>query len=144
MNIGPVLISACILGLRTRYDGSGAYDEAALNDAGTCLVPVCPEQLGGLPTPRKPAFIEGGTGEDVLRGRAVVVDTDGKDVTAAYVRGAEEVARIARITGARRAVLKEKSPSCGVGLIYRGARLCPGMGVTAALLRAEGIETKGY
>ncbi len=141
---GPVLISACLMGLKTRFDGSSAYDEEAVRAAGPCPIPVCPEQLGGLPTPREPALIEGGSGEDVLCGRAAVMDINGADVTGAFIRGAEAVAHVAKVTGAKRALLKEKSPSCGVKTIYRGAILCEGSGVTAALLRKMGIETTGY
>jgi uncharacterized protein YbbK (DUF523 family) len=141
---GPVLISACLMGLKTRFDGCDSYDEEAVRAAGPCPVPVCPEQLGGLPTPREPALIEGGSGRDVLCGKAAVMDINGTDVTGAYVRGAVAVAHVARMTGARKAVLKENSPSCGVKTIYRGALLCRGEGVTAARLREMGIETIGF
>ena len=97
------------------------------------LIPVCPEQLGGLPTPRLPSERIG----------AQVVMKDGTDVTAAYRRGAEEALRLARLFGCRRAVLKERSPSCGSGTIYDGTfrhRRISGDGLTAALLKANGVQ----
>ena len=110
-----VLISACLLGLHTRHDGDHCRREEAAALAGqACLVPVCPEQLGGLSTPRVPVEIASGCGEDVIDGRARVVTVRGDDVTELFVRGARCVAELARICGATRAVLKEGSPSCGV------------------------------
>ena len=93
--------------------------------------------------PRPPAEIVGGDGEDVLEGRARVITIDGQDVTEAYLRGAEVALAVARRLGIRKAILKSHSPSCGCRLIYDGThsgRLVPGRGVTAALLRQEGIE----
>jgi uncharacterized protein YbbK (DUF523 family) len=142
----PVLVSACLLGVRCRYDGANRPDTALVNrliDDGRCIVPVCPEQLGGLPTPRTPAEIVGGSGPDVLDGRASVRAHDGRDVTDQYVRGAEETLRIARLFGCRSAYLQEKSPACGVDFIKRGDDTCPGMGVAAALLSQSGVELVG-
>jgi uncharacterized protein YbbK (DUF523 family) len=141
----PILVSACLLGLRTRYDGASrpsAAAQAAL--AGAVAVPVCPEQLGGLPTPRAPADFRNGVGPDVLDGRAGVVNANAQDVTAQFVAGAQAALDIARLAGARRAFLKERSASCGVGEVYCGGRLVVGMGVCAALLRREGIEVVGF
>jgi uncharacterized protein YbbK (DUF523 family) len=103
---------------------------------------VCPEQLGGSPTPRTPAELLGGAGGEVLDGRAAAVTADGRDLSEVFLRGASEVLAIARITGARVAVLKARSPSCGVGNTYDGTfshRLQPGSGVTAALLERCGM-----
>lgn len=100
------------------------------------LVPVCPEILGGLPTPRTPSERQGER----------VVSKTGADVTAAYQKGAEEALRLARLVGCRKALLKERSPSCGRGQIYDGSfsgRLIPGDGVTARLLEQEGIAVFG-
>lgn len=100
------------------------------------LVPVCPEILGGLPTPRTPSEWQGER----------VVSKTGADVTAAYQKGAEEALRLARLFGCRKALLKERSPSCGRGQIYDGSfsgRLIPGDGVTARLLEQEGIAVFG-
>ena len=100
------------------------------------LVPVCPEILGGLPTPRTPSERQGER----------VMSKTGVDVTAAYQKGAEEALRLARLFGCRKALLKERSPSCGRGQIYDGSfsgRLIPGDGVTARLLQQEGIAVFG-
>ena len=134
-----VLVSACLLGVACRYDGaSKGLPDSVLRElmARHVLVPACPEQLGGLPTPRLPSERIG----------AQVVMKDGTEVTAAYRRGAEEALRLARLFGCRRAVLKERSPSCGSGTIYDGSfsgRLAGGDGVTAALLRENGIAVCG-
>ena len=141
----PILVSACLLGLKTRYDGESrpsAAARAAL--AGATAIVVCPEQLGGLPTPRPPASARGGTGEAVLDGQARVIDDDGRDVTAAFLAGARAALEIARLTGARRAFLKERSGSCGVSEVYCDGRLVVGMGVCTALLRRAGLEVVGF
>lgn len=132
-----VLISACLLGTCCRYDGASKPHPmaAALAERHT-LVPVCPEQLGGLATPRPPAE---------RQGERVVTKT-GADVTEAYRRGAEEALRLCRLLGCEAAVLKERSPSCGHGEIYDGTHsgtLTAGDGVTAALLAANGISVYG-
>jgi len=145
MKIKPVLISACLLGIKTRYDGSSSFDADAVKEAGPYLIPVCPEQLGGLSTPRTAALIAaGGTGKDVLEGKADVVDLEGVVLTSSFIRGAEAVLEIARKTDARKAILKESSPSCAVNTICRGARACRGTGVTAALLKKSGIEVTAF
>lgn len=215
------LVSACLLGVYCRYDGGhslvpelvsklrqGEKDHSGRISSG--WIPVCPEQLGGLPTPRPAAEIVGGTGLDVLTGQARVVarpfggtpagrdgsppelrsgcrrgtsgaagglaalpipgesarraDRDvtpgatppgptekgeepsratGQDVTGAFLQGARQTLHLARLTGASGAILKEKSPSCGVHRIYDGSfrgNLVTGLGVTAALLQQEGFE----
>jgi len=142
----PLLISACLLGVACNHEGRGSprevVDELARHYR---LVPVCPEVLGGLPTPRAAAELTGGDGADVLAGAegARVVNIAGDDVTAAYRRGAEAAVAVARAVGARRAVLKARSPSCGSAAVYDGTfsrRLVPGRGVTAAALAAAGLE----
>jgi uncharacterized protein YbbK (DUF523 family) len=135
-----VLVSACLLGVHCRYDASTnpAADLVARLGGGR-IVPVCPEQLGGLATPRPPAHLEGGDGDAVLDGRARVVTDAGVDVTDQYVRGAAEVLRLARAYGARRAILKERSPSCGCATVHCDGALRPGTGVTASLLQRDGI-----
>ena len=132
-----ILVSACLLGCPCRYDGTAKADPRVLSlmERHT-LIPVCPEQLGGLPTPRLPSERrEGG-----------VFDRGGKDVTAQYRQGAEEVLRLARLYGCTHAVLKERSPSCGSGQIYDGSFshvLVPGSGVAAELLAQNGITVLG-
>jgi len=141
-----LLISACLLGVACNHEGRGSpravVDELARHYR---LVPVCPEVLGGLPTPRAAAELTGGDGTDVVAGAggARVVNIDGQDVTAAYRRGAEAAVAVARAVGATRAVLKARSPSCGSSGVYDGTfsrRLVPGRGVTAAALAAAGLE----
>jgi len=130
----PVLVSACLLGLRCRYNAEPVANERVLALAKThTLIPVCPEQLGGLSTPRPPA--------ERLGER--VVSNDGTDVTSAFVRGAEETLLLARTLGCKTAILKARSPSCGHGRIYDGlfsGTLIPGSGVTAELLAKNGIR----
>jgi len=141
-----VLVSACLLGISCRYDGDSCPDERLqrLAAQGKAL-PFCPEVLGGLPTPRPPAEIQGGDGSDVLEGRARVVNIEGRDVTAEFLAGAKEALRLAQHWHIREAILKARSPSCGAGQIYDGSfsgRLVEGDGVTAALLRREGLIVK--
>lgn len=129
-----ILISACLLGIPCRYDGKAkpqpwAEVLATRHD----LVPVCPEQLGGLPTPRTPSE---------RRGDRVVMNT-GADVTEQYRRGAEAALRLCRLTGCEAAILKERSPSCGCGEIYDGSfthTIKAGWGVTARLLAEAGLR----
>lgn len=132
-----LLVSACLLGENCKYSGGNNYSPAAaaLGERYE-LIPVCPEVLGGLPTPRPPAER---TGERVTA-------RDGTDVTAAFRLGAERALETALAQGITRAVLKERSPSCGSGQIYDGAftgRVIPGQGVTAELLSARGVAVYG-
>ena len=141
---GPVLISACLAGRACRFDGSSNQDAlvSRLVAEGRAVL-VCPEVDGGLGTPRPPAEIVGGDGSDVLAGRAQVVTQQGKDVTDAYLEGARLALEACVSSGAGVAILKARSPSCGLGSIYDGTfsrRLVAGDGVTAALLREHGIE----
>lgn len=134
-----ILVSACLLGCPCRYDGQGkAHPEVeSLRAQGHELIPVCPEQLGGLPTPRPPA-------ERQADGR--VVNREGTDVTAQYQRGAELALKTAQKHGCELAILKERSPSCGSREIYDGTfsrRLVPGEGVTVQRLRQAGIPVLG-
>ena len=129
-----VLVSACLLGVACRYDGRGQAIPRLNELLAACeVIPVCPEQLGGLPTPRTPSER---VGEKVLA-------RDGTDVTCAFARGAAEALRLAQLTGARLALLKARSPSCGSGEIYDGSftgRTVPGNGVAAQALVDAGIE----
>lgn len=132
-----ILISACLLGTCCRYDGGGNKQEWA-EELGRRyeLVPVCPEQLGGLATPRPPA--------ERLGDR--VVTNAGSDVTDAYEKGAAEALALARLLNCQAAVLKERSPSCGRGAIYDGTfshTQVPGNGVTAQRLLEAGIPAYG-
>jgi uncharacterized protein YbbK (DUF523 family) len=142
-----ILISACLLGRPVRYDGKGKPLHDPLIErwkAEGRLVGFCPEQAGGLPTPRPPAEIEGGmNGEDVLAGRARVLEVTGGDVTAEFIQGGKKAVAFAREQDCRFALLIDGSPSCGSGFIYDGSFSStrhPGFGVTAALMRRAGIE----
>jgi uncharacterized protein YbbK (DUF523 family) len=139
-----VLVSACLVGIDCRFDGSRRLHKGILEKLkGSMIIPVCPEQLGGLPTPRKPSEIVGGNGFDVLQGKAKVLDASGFDITQQFLKGAAGVLKIARLNSIRSAYFKEKSPSCGkVSIVDRG-KIRPGPGVTAALLMKEGIEVIG-
>ena len=140
-----VLISACLLGEKVRYDGGDKRNDNAIltrwAEEGR-LVPICPELAGGLGVPRPPAEIDGGNGEGVLDGAARVSTNEGGDVTAAFLAGAHAALDLARQTNAVLAILTEKSPSCGSELAYDGSfsgRTVPGHGVTTAVLRRAGI-----
>jgi len=139
----PILVSACLLGLNTRYDGAAKRNQAVFDWlAGENLlpIPVCPEQLAGLPTPREQTRFGSGDGHAVIAGSGEVVSLSGTCMNEAFLKGARETLRIAQLTGCRRALLKERSPSCGVHLIHRGGSLVVGRGVTAALLVVAGID----
>jgi uncharacterized protein YbbK (DUF523 family) len=139
-----LIVSACLAGINCKYNGRNNRDpEIAEMVANGLAIPACPEVLGGCATPRPTAEISGGTGADVLDGRARVVRKTGEDVTREFIRGAEEVLTLAVQVRAQKAILKAKSPSCGCGLIYDGTfsgRLIDGNGVTAELLKRRGVE----
>ena len=129
------VVSACLTGLCTRYDGRSKPDRRCLAMLKQyCWLPVCPEQLGGLSTPRIPADLTG-SGAEVLAGQAAVVTKEGTYVTRQFIAGAEAVLQIAQAQNIRLALLKARSPSCG---------LTPQPGVTAALLLAHGIEVMEF
>jgi len=126
------LVSACLVGLCTRYDGKCKPDTRCLQQLEHVhWIPVCPEQLGGLSTPRIAADLTGGDGHDVLAGRATVVNKNGLNVSDQFIRGAQQVLAIARAQQIEHALLKARSPSCGVH---------KETGVTAALLIDNGIQ----
>ena len=130
------LVSSCLLGLATRYDGTSKPSKSCqLELTGKILIPVCPEQLGGLPTPRVPADLVGGQGSEVLAGMARVIDREGNDVTGQFLRGAQQVLEIAENQKVSGAYLKSGSPSCGAGDI---------LGVTAALLKSRGVPVREF
>jgi uncharacterized protein YbbK (DUF523 family) len=142
--VPKVLVSACLLGRACRYDGTdenspGLID--ALARQGVEAVAFCPEEAGGLSTPRPPAHLVGGDGNDVADGRATVVTEEGADVTEQFLEGARGAVRAASDAGCRMAFLKERSPSCGCAQVHTDKGLVPGCGVTAALLQRAGIAT---
>ncbi|ATW24324.1 DUF523 domain-containing protein [Candidatus Formimonas warabiya] len=138
-----IMISACLLGKNCKYSGG--------NNENPCLIdllkdkktlPVCPEELGSLPTPRPPAEIIKGNGYDVLHGLARICTKDGGDVTESFLKGAEAVKKLAQSHPINLAIMKERSPSCGVCKIYDGTfsgKTIPGLGVCTALLKDLGI-----
>jgi uncharacterized protein YbbK (DUF523 family) len=138
-----ILVSACLLGLNTRYSGQTKFNAKVasyLAQAGLIPIPVCPEQLAGLSTPRPATEFQRGDGLDVLKGSGQVLNRLGNDVTELFRKGATETLKIAKLTGCQAAILKERSPSCGVNWIYRqGARIA-GSGVTAACLRQHHLN----
>ncbi|MBW3015234.1 DUF523 domain-containing protein [Candidatus Woesearchaeota archaeon] len=138
------LCSACLLGVKCRYDGASKPNEKVIElSKKEVLIPVCPEQLGGLPTPRVAQEIQGMSGEKVLDGECKVINKEGKDVTEHFVKGAEEVLRLAKLFDIKEAILKQRSPSCGCGLTFDGSfsqKFIEGDGVTTALLKRNGIK----
>ena len=157
-----ILVSACLLGVNCRYDGGGkAIPEVAELMELAELVPVCPEILGGLPTPRAPServgarvLAKGDGNPSGISSRCATTTVEseirarcpGADVTANFARGAGEALKLAELFGARYALLKERSPSCGSGQIYDGSfsgGLTRGDGVTAELLKGHGIAIYG-
>ena len=134
-----ILVSACLAGVNCRYDGKNSESEfvADLVKQG-CAIPVCPEQLGGAPTPRTPCEITVFENGDVK-----VLSKDGRDMTETFAKGAEKVLEIAKANGTTKAILKSNSPSCGCGFVYDGTftgTKIPGNGFTAELLMKNGIE----
>ncbi len=129
-----ILVSACLLGLKVRYDGKEKTNEELVEKIKNYqFIPVCPEIFGGLQTPRVPAEIKSNK----------VINKEGIDVTSNYERGAEEVLKLAKKFNIKRAVLKSKSPSCGKGKIYDGSftgNLVDGFGITTKILMDNGIE----
>ena len=119
--VKKILISACLLGVNCRYDGGNSRNDDAIkihqNDE---LIPVCPEEAGGLSTPRPAVEIVGGDGNDVLDGKAKVLTTDGHDKTEEFLKGAKHALELAKSQGATSVILKSRSPSCGCGDIYDG------------------------
>lgn len=128
------LCSACLLGIKCRYDGKNKPDKKVIKLAKKeLLIPICPEQLGGLPTPREPA--------EQRKGK--VITRSGKDVTKNFKKGAKEALKLARLSGIKEAILKQRSPSCGHGQIYDGTfsgRIVKGDGVTTAFLKKNSIR----
>ena len=129
-----IIVSSCLLGLNCRYCGGGALNAEVLKlNEEHQLIPLCPEQLGGLPVPRLP--------NEILNGQ--VINKDGTNETCAFNRGAQEVLSLAKRMGCTCAILKERSPSCGSRTIYDGTfsgTKISGMGVTAKLLHENGIK----
>ena len=129
-----ILVSACLLGINCKYSGGNNYTDEVMEFLREYeIIPICPEQLGGLPTPRPASEITGNK----------VMNNEGKDVTINYKNGAEATLKIAKLLGVKKALLKAKSPSCGNGTIYDGTfsgTLIDGDGITTKLLKENNIE----
>lgn len=139
-----IIVSACLCGINTKYNGKNNLDERILKllREGKAI-PICPEQLGGQSTPRAAHEISKATGADVLDGKARVVGPEGDDATEEFIKGAYETLKITKECGAKVAILKARSPSCGYGKIYDGSfsgNKIDGNGVTAELLERNGIK----
>lgn len=134
-----ILVSACLAGFDCKYDGGSNIDTSIVKLVKDGkAIPVCPEQLGGLATPRKPAEIKIEENDEVK-----VYNIDGIDVTNQFYNGASKTLKIAKLYGIRMAILKSRSPSCGCGKIYSGkfdGRLIEGDGITTKLLKDNGIK----
>ncbi|WML44614.1 DUF523 domain-containing protein [Neobacillus sp. PS3-40] len=139
-----ILVSSCLAGLEVRYNGTHCLDHkiSKLIEENKAIT-VCPELLGGFSIPREPAEIIGGDGEDVLVGKAKVIEKSGSDVTELYIKGAYITLKKAIDVNATVVVLKEYSPSCASSMIYNGEFIgekIAGNGVTAALLKRNGLQ----
>lgn len=138
----PILVSACLLGLDTRYDGCCKKNNSVINflsEQESIIIPVCPEQLAGFSTPRPATQFSSGDGGSILSGAGTVVNRENKICNEAFIKGAEQVLAVARMNHCNQAIFKERSPSCGVHQVYRNDLLVDGSGVTTALLKKQGI-----
>ena len=139
-----ILVSACLLGINCKYNGDNNKNdkvEEYLKDKQ--FIVVCPEQLGGMSTPREPSEIIKFDGNAVIEGKTSVINNKSLDVTKKFKLGAQEALKLANLYDCKKAILKEGSPSCGSNCIYDGTftgKKIPGVGVTAALLKKNGIE----
>ena len=138
------LISACLCGVNCKYNGLNNYNEICdkLLASGKAIL-VCPEQLGGLPTPRIPSEIIGESSNILNYNNGSVIDENGNDVTPQFIKGAKETLQIAKKLNIKKAILKDGSPSCGVNYIYDGnfnGTKIKGMGLTAQLLKESSID----
>ncbi len=138
------LISACLCGVNCKYNGLNNYNEICDNlfTSGKAIL-VCPEQLGGLPTPRIPSEIIGESSNILNYNNGSVIDKNGNDVTSQFLKGAQETLQIAKKMNIKKAILKDGSPSCGVNYIYDGnfnGTKIKGMGLTAQLLKESSID----
>lgn len=136
-----IIVSACLIGEKCRFDGKvKKVLKLANHIKGYQVLAICPEVKGGLSVPRPKAFIDSGTGKDVLEGRAEVINEKGQVVTKNFIIGAQKTLDLALANNVKKAILKSKSPSCGFGMVYNSDKLVKGNGVTAELLIRHGIE----
>jgi len=145
-SVRTILVSACLLGVNCRYDStSNLIPELSLylKEHGLVPIPVCPEQLAGLPTPRPKVWFTRGDGAALLNSEAMLINEDGEDCSEIFLKGAQESLRIAQTCGCKAAILKQRSPSCGSLKVHRNGQLVEGMGVTCAVLQDSGIQVVG-
>jgi len=138
-----VALSSCMTGERCRYNATDTYNPSILKNIADNHIAVCPEILAGFGIPRAACEIFGGSGEDVLKGTARIMDKNGSDITEAMILGAEKALQICLENDINKAYLQSKSPTCGCGEIYDGNftnTLKPGNGIFTALLKNHGIE----
>lgn len=133
-----ILVSACLVGINCKYSGGNNYNQKIFDlvKEGKAI-PICPEQLGGLNTPRKPVELK------VINGKRYAIDNEGNDLTENFERGALEVLNLAKNLNINKAILQPRSPSCGVNKIYSGNfdnKLVDGNGILAELLKHNGID----
>jgi len=135
-----VLISSCLLGLKTRFDGEMCFDPRVKTiEKKYTVIPLCPEILGGLSTPRKPATIEKGDGKKVWEENIPIVLRTGEDVSHNFRKGAQQMLDFAKFLHVKRIILKENSPSCGLFCTNVSFERVKGIGVTAYLLKKNGF-----
>ena len=133
-----ILVSACLVGINCKYSGGNNYNQKIFDlvKEGKAI-PICPEQLGGLNTPRKTVELK------VINGKRYAIDNEGNDLTENFERGALEVLNLAKDLNINKAILQPRSPSCGVNKIYSGNfdnKLVDGNGILAELLKQNGID----
>lgn len=133
-----ILVSACLVGINCKYSGGNNYNQKIFDlvKEGKAI-PICPEQLGGLNTPRKPVELK------VINGKRYAIDNEGNDFTENFERGALEVLNLAKNLNISKAILQPRSPSCGVNKIYSGNfdnKLVDGNGILTELLKQNGID----
>ena len=133
-----ILVSACLVGINCKYSGGNNFNQKIFDlvKEGKAI-PICPEQLGGLKTPRKPVELK------VIDGKRYAIDNEGNDVTENFERGAIEVLKLAKSLNINKSILQPRIPSCGVNKIYSGNfdnKLIDGNGILADLLIENGIE----
>ncbi len=143
MKRAPYLVSACVLGQPCRYNGENkSHPEVIRFLQGKKHIALCPEMLAGWGSPRPPVEFHGGGAADVAEGKARIKDERGMDRTGSLIQGISKALRQVQALGVREAVLKEKSPSCGVKRVYRDGKLTRGEGLFTYWLRKKGIRVR--
>lgn len=143
MKKGPIIVSACLVGKRCRYNGKDRAHPGVIRFlSGKNYVAVCPEKLAGWEVPRPPVEFHGGGAKKVAEGKTKIIDDRGRDRTASLIKGVTKALSRALSLHAREAILKEKSPSCGVTKVYRDGKLIRGEGIFTYRLRQSGVEVR--